>query len=167
MTMTSSRTGGASGGLGHEGRGFAASGPAGRGPGSPVRSGRFALGSIVAAHLAVSIVHGQAHTGGHVDLSTPATAFVYVVILAGPLVGLALSFRRARLGAWIVAGTFAASFVFGLVNHYIVASADRVDHVAAEWRTLFAVTAALLLATEAAGAIVGARAALRSIRRTS
>jgi hypothetical protein len=154
--MTRVQTGGVHGGVGEPGRGSAVPGATGR-----------ALASIVLVHLAVSVVHGQAHTGGHVDLSSAAAAFVYVVILAGPLAGLALSWIRPRAGAWIVAASFAASLVFGLLNHYIIAGADRVDHVAPEWRTLFGVTAALLLATEAAGAIVGARAALRSIRRTS
>jgi hypothetical protein len=112
------------------------------------------------------VVHGQAHSGGHVDLSRPAAAFVFLVILAGPLVGLVVALKRPVEGAWIVAASLAASLVFGLVNHYIIPGADRVDHVVAEWRTLFGVTAALLLATEAAGAIVGAGIALSTRRRS-
>ena len=49
----------------------------------------------------------------------------------------------------------AGALVFGLGNHFIIAGEDHVAHVAAEWRTLFGVTAVLLVITEAAGTIVG------------
>ena len=128
---------------------------------------RVALVSIVLAHLAINIVHGQAHTGAHVPLSPAAAAFVFIVILAGPLFGLAVFRWRRRAGAWIVAASFAGSLVFGLVNHFIIPGADRVDHVSQEWRTLFGVTAALLLASEAAGVAIAVRSALRAARNTS
>ena len=88
-------------------------------------------------------------------MSPAATLFVYIVILAGPLVGLAVLRWRPIAGAWIVAASLGGALVFGLINHFIIAGPDHVDHVAAEWRTLFGVTAALLLATEAAGAAIG------------
>jgi hypothetical protein len=129
--------------------------------------GRVGLAVVVLAHLGVSIAHGQAHTGGNVPLSPAMAAFVYVVILAGPLVGLAMSFWRPRAGAWMVAGSFAGALVFGLVNHFIIPGADRVDHVTAEWRTLFTTTALLLFATEAAGVAIGIRVARGLLRRAS
>jgi hypothetical protein len=46
----------------------------------------------------------------------------------------------------------AASLVFGVVNHFLLASPDHVSHVAQQWRTLFATTAVLLALTEAATA---------------
>jgi hypothetical protein len=124
------------------------------------------LVGVVLVHLVISIVHGQAHTGGHVALSPAAAAFVYIVILAAPLAGLAVSWWRPRTGAWIVAVAFAGSLVFGLVNHFIIAGADRVDHVAPEWRMLFGATAVLLLITEAAGAAIGVSVARRIVRRS-
>jgi hypothetical protein len=129
--------------------------------------GRLGLVVIVVAHLAISIVHGQAHTGAHVALSPAAAAFVYIVILAGPLIGLAVSLWQRDTGVWIIAASFAGALVFGLVNHFIIPGADRVDHVAAEWRVMFSVTAALLLASEAAGVVIGVRSALRAVRRPS
>ena len=92
--------------------------------------------------------------------------FVYVVILAGPLVGLALSRWRPRAGAWIVAASMGGALVFGLVNHFLIAGSDHVMHVAAEWRTLFGVTAALLVLSEAIGVGTGLWCATRSPRTT-
>ena len=109
------------------------------------------IGSAVAAHLVVSILHGTAHTGARVPLSPAANLFVLGVILAGPLVGLALMWPAERIGIWLIGGTMAASLVFGLVNHFVLSSPDHVGHVDPEWRLLFATTAALLAVIEAAG----------------
>ena len=135
-------------------------GPVGRAPG-------LALPAIVVVHLAISIVHGQAHTGADVPLSSAAGAFVYIIILAGPILGLAVSYWRPHLGAWIVALSMSGALIFGLINHFIIAGPDHVAHVAAEWRTLFGVTAALLVASEAAGVAIAIRSAPRAVRRTS
>ena len=67
---------------------------------------------------------------------------------------------RSRAGAWIVAASMAGALVFGLVNHFIVDGSDHVTHVAAEWRSLFGVTAALLVVSEAAGVAIGVWAAI-------
>ncbi len=137
------------------------------GPVSQVeRVGRVALAAIVLAHLAVSVVHGTAHSGAQVALDIPGTMFVYIVILIGPLAGLAVSFWRPQTGAWIVALTMTGSLIFGLINHFIIEGADHVAHVAPAWRALFASTAALLAVVEAAGAAIGVRYAVR-VRRAS
>src|ERR1043166_9585979 len=60
------------------------------------------LSAVVIAHLVVSFVHGSAHQQAHVDLSPAATAFVFVVILAGPLAGLGLMGPAEQLGGWVV-----------------------------------------------------------------
>jgi len=120
---------------------------------------RLALIAVVLTHLAITSIHGRAHEGAHVPLSFAGTLFVYIVILAGPLVGLALSRWRPRAGAWIVALTMAGALVFGLVNHFILDGSDHVSHVAADWRTLFGVTAALLVVSEAVGVVIGLWAA--------
>ena len=116
---------------------------------------RLALIGIVLAHLAISSVHGRAHEGAHVPLSFAGTLFVYIVILAGPLVGLGLSRWRLRAGAWVVALTMAGALVFGLINHFLIDGSDHVANVAAEWRSLFGATAVLLLLSEAAGVAIG------------
>ena len=117
------------------------------------------LAAVVLTHLAVSVFHGRAHDGAAVPLSLAGSLFVYIVILAGPLAGLAVWRWRPRAGAWIVAASMIGALVFGLINHFIIQGSDHVAHVAPEWRTLFGVTAALLVVSEAAGAAVGIWAA--------
>jgi hypothetical protein len=121
------------------------------------------LAAAVAAHLAVSIVHGTAHTGAHVEQSAPALAFVFVVILAGPVVGLLLTWPTPRLGLWLIAATMAGSLLFGVVNHFVFDSPDHVAHVASEWRALFGSTAVLLAVTEALATAL----AIREVRLTT
>ncbi len=115
------------------------------------------LGVVVLAHLILSMLHGVAHTQARVPLSPAANLFVYIVIVAGPLVGLALLWPARRTGAWVIAATLAASFVFGVVNHFVLNSPDHVAHVAAAWRPLFASTAVLIALLEALGVFLAAR----------
>jgi hypothetical protein len=126
----------------------------------------WALAAVVLVHLIISLVHGRAHAGAQVFLPLAGALFVYIVILAGPLIGLAVSRWRPRPGAWIVAVSFSGALVFGLVNHFIIAGPDHVAHVAPEWRTMFGATAALLAASEAVGAAIGVWYALRRINGT-
>jgi len=122
---------------------------------------------VVLAHLVVSMVHGVAHTQAHVPLSLPANLFVYIVILAGPLVGLALTWRASRFGGWLIALAMAGSLVFGLVNHFVLASPDHVSHVDPQWRSLFATTAVLLAVTEALGVVLAVRFLARTRASTN
>ena len=118
-----------------------------------------ALTAVVLIHLAINIAHGRAHDGAAVPLPLAGALFVYIVILAGPLVGLALWRWRPRTGSWIIAASMTGALIFGLINHFIIDGQDHVAHVAAQWRTLFGVTAALLVVCEAAGAAIGVWAA--------
>jgi hypothetical protein len=107
------------------------------------------LTAAVLAHLVVSLVHGFAHAQANVPLSLTANLFVYIVILAGPLIGLALTWPAERIGSWLIAVTMAGALVFGVVNHFLLSSPDHVAHVDPQWRPLFAATAILLAITEA------------------
>ena len=118
-----------------------------------------ALTAVVLAHLAVNIAHGRAHDGAQVPLTALGMLFVYVVILAAPLIGLGIWRWQPRLGGWIVAASMSGALAFGVINHFIIDGSDHVAHVAAAWRQLFGVTAALLVACEAAGAAIGLWAA--------
>jgi hypothetical protein len=125
------------------------------------------LATIVLLHLAISVVHGRAHTGAAIPLPLASTLFVYLVIIAAPLAGLALTRWRRAAGAWIVAASLGGALVFGLINHFVVPGPDHVGHVAAPWRPLFRVTALLLIASEAAGVAVAIWSALARTRRTA
>src|SRR5579862_4618362 len=105
---------------------------------------RRGLIAAVLAHLAVALVHGSAHVQAHVPLSRAANLYVFVVILAGPFAGLALTRLSDRLGSLVIAATMAGALVFGLVNHFALDSPDHVGHVALSWRPLFTTTAVLL-----------------------
>jgi hypothetical protein len=117
------------------------------------------LAAIVLIHLAVSAVHGSAHQAARVPLSPAANLFVVVVILVGPLLGLALMRAASRTAAWVIAATMAASFVFGIVNHFMIAGPDHVAQVALQQRAVFATTAGLLGFTEAVGCGLAVRVA--------
>src|SRR5262245_21860961 len=122
------------------------------------------LAAAVIAHLLVTAVHGAAHAGARIPMTLPANLYSWLVILIGPVAGLWLSRSRPVAGGWVVAATMAGSLVFGIVNHYVIVGPDHVSHVAAEWRTTFGVTAALLVVTEVAGVAVGVTTAQRAVR---
>jgi hypothetical protein len=129
------------------------------GMGRDLGTARRWLTAAVLAHLVISIVHGHAHAGAHVPLSRAANLFVFIVILAGPLVGLVLTWPAERIGIWTIAITMAGSLVFGVVNHFVLPSPDHVAHVDRHWRPLFTTTAVLLGLTEALGSGLAIRVA--------
>jgi len=120
------------------------------------------LVSAVVLHLLISIWHGRAHDGGHVALTRAQSAFVYTVIVIGPLAGLAIAFFSSRIGALIIATTMAGSLVFGLINHFLIISPDHVSQVTAQWRPMFTASAVLLVFSETAGTLIGLRVARRT-----
>ena len=117
----------------------------------------------VLVHLIVTVFHGQAHTRLGVGLSDFQNLYVLAVIVAAPLVALALSFTRDfRAGVWLLLASMLGSLIFGFVYHYVIISPDHVAHLpVGEARGLFRVTAVVLLITEAFGVVVAALA-LRS-----
>jgi uncharacterized membrane protein len=130
-----------------------------------MKRGRFDwwLAVIVLGHLAITMAHGAAHQSAHVPIARWAELFVLIVIVVGPIVGLALSIPRPRAGTALVAAAMAGSLVFGLVNHFLIVSPDHVQEVAAASRPLFATTAVLLVVSEAAGAVLALWRLLRPL----
>jgi hypothetical protein len=118
------------------------------------------MAATVLVHLLVSMIHGAAHAGASVPMSQAANLFVFVVILAGPLIGLGISFRTKLYGGVVVALTMAAALVFGVVNHFLIDSPDHISHIATQWSRLFVTTAVLLAITE----LLGLAFALRLVR---
>lgn len=126
----------------------------------PLSSTRAALATVIVVHLVLCVAHGTAHARANVPMSPAANVFVFTVILAGPLLGLALTWPSRRLGGWLIAATLTASLVFGVLNHFAFTGADHVSHIEARWQPLFATTAVLLALTESLGSVL-AIAALR------
>jgi hypothetical protein len=116
---------------------------------------------IVLSHFIISVIHGRTHSDARIPLSGLATAFVLVVILAGPLIGLGLTWLNRQIGDGVIAAALAGSLVFGLLNHFVFDSADHVAHVDLQWRPVFTLTAILLAITEALGATLAATSLLR------
>ena len=116
---------------------------------------------LVAAHLAANLIHGAAHSGAAVPITALQNAFVWVVILIGPLVALWLIRTNRRFGAELLALTMGGALVFGLVNHFIIESVDHVSQVThPTWRLPFQGSAVLLLVLEAAGVWIAGMALL-------
>ena len=118
-----------------------------------------AAAALVYVHAGIVIVHGAAHARLHVALSTWAGVFVAVVIGIAPIAGLVLLKRGNRLkGAGTLATAMAASFVFGIWNHFFVPGGDHVTHLSSgPWRLPFQVTAGLLAVTEGIGLLLALR----------
>jgi hypothetical protein len=115
--------------------------------------------TIVFVNRLINIVHGVAPLELHIDLSAAEKLFVAVVILAGPLVAMALLWTPwQRLGLGLLALTMAGSLAFGLYHHFVAMGPDHVGaQVAGFWGTTFVVTACLLFLAEAVGTYVGVR----------
>lgn len=109
--------------------------------------------AIVLLHLGITVLHGQAHTGAVVPVSTVSSIFIFSVIVTAPLVGIGiLWFLSISGGAWLVGLSLTGALLFGVVNHFVLDSPDHVAHIVAQWKVLFGTTAVLLALTEALGA---------------
>jgi hypothetical protein len=122
------------------------------------------LVTVVILHLAVTVAHGSAHAAAGVNLSPVGLAFVFTIIVLGPLAGLVWMWTNPRSGALLIGMTMAAALLFGLINHFVIPGADRIDEVHGPAQALFETTAVLLVLTESAGAALGAYG-WHSIRR--
>jgi hypothetical protein len=111
---------------------------------------------LVLGHFAVTLVHGAVHAAAVVPMTLAANVFIVLVIEIGPIAGLLMLRSSPAPGAWIIATTLGGALIFGIVNHFVIVSADHVTHIAARWRELFTTTAVLLAITETAGTAAAA-----------
>jgi hypothetical protein len=111
----------------------------------------------VLVHLAVMMLHGQAHDRLHVGLSAWQNIYVIAVIAIAPLIAMLLLWTRyARLGLIVLVVSMAGSLIFGLIYHFVVVSPDHVSHLPpGDAQGLFRMTAVLLMLTELFGVVVG------------
>ena len=122
--------------------------------------------ACVLGHGLVGTVHGLAHKHMVIDLTFLQKLFILFVITLAPLLsGLLLWTRFRRVGAVLLLFSMLGSLIFGMVNHFLIASPDHVLHSpASAWRLTFQATAVLLVITECLGCWIAA-AALRAEER--
>jgi hypothetical protein len=120
----------------------------------------YVVGAVVAAHLAVNVAHGAAHTALQIDAPPGWMPFILIVTFAAPVLGFGILLLRPLTGALIVAASMLASLMFGVAFHFVIDSPDHWDHVGDGLRaTSFRATAALLVITQIVA--IGAVAMLR------
>jgi hypothetical protein len=121
------------------------------------------LVAIVIVHCAVALWHGAAHVHVPVPLTSLQTAFVGIVIVALPFVGVVLlGTRRQTAAAWVITVSMFGSLLFGFLNHFVLDSPDYVMAVPEHaWRHTFVLSAALVAITETIGTVLGAVALVK------
>lgn len=119
--------------------------------------------AVVLTHAFVAAAHGLAHKHLAIDLTFAQKLFVFAVITIAPLVSMLLLWTRLRkAGAVLLLLSMGGSLIFGVINHFVIASTDHLLHLrGGDWRFPFQLTAILLAVIEILGCWIGA-AALRS-----
>ncbi len=110
-------------------------------------------------HAAVTASHSAAHVGAGVWMSLPATVYIWLVIIIGPIVGWwLLRSGRACSGSVVVTVCMTGALAFGALNHFVWSSPDHINSIGPGlWRRPFQATAILLALTEAMGVVAGVR----------
>jgi hypothetical protein len=120
------------------------------------QKGSFLSLGLILGHLAISMIHGLAHQGAMVALTTFGNIYVLVVITLAPLVAGALLFTRwSKAGALLLAISMLGSFAFGVWYHFLSATNDNVSEVHGDWSSTFLWTAIALALVEFLGAVTG------------
>lgn len=114
------------------------------------RKFRLVFGVLILLHLLVVSLHGIAHQRMGIGLGAWQRAFVGGIIVAGPLVVLAVLWTsRQQLGAFLLALSMAGSSAFGICYHFLLVSSDNVFVLRhSGWSHWFTITAVLLAIIE-------------------
>ena len=117
-----------------------------------------ALG-LVAIHFIVVVLHSFAHQLLSVNASPAQLAFIFPVIIVGPVVAGVMLPKFEKFGTVLLTASMIGSFVFGVYYHFIAETIDHVAHVAQLephfWSQMFLATSFLLAISESLGAVVG------------
>src|SRR5881296_4575060 len=101
--------------------------------------------ALVLAHFIVTLVHATAHFALEIVPAGIDLVFIIGVILIGPLVALVILRFNPPLAAGLLAVLMGASFVYGIVSHFLVPGPDNVTFLRSQtWTVLFVATAFLL-----------------------
>lgn len=127
------------------------------------------ISALVIAHLVGNIWHGAAHDTLEINLPGLKMTFVYVVILAAPLLGLGLLwFRKEVIACYLVGVSMLGSVLFSVYHHYVWISDDNVDYLpegTPEAHAHFANSAELIALLALAAAVLAFYAAGRLGKR--
>ncbi|REK18000.1 MAG: hypothetical protein DWQ37_05630 [Planctomycetota bacterium] len=113
--------------------------------------------AIVIVRQVVAQLHGMAHEEVGVGLATWQWVYVYLVIVAAPIVAAVLYWTPlARAGAILLGVSMLAGMLFGVYFHFIAVSPDNVRHLPeGHGHAFFIATAILLVPIELAGTAFG------------
>jgi sec-independent protein translocase protein TatC len=128
---------------------------------------RIGVSVAVAAHLAITLWHGYAHSTLGVTLPPEKNLFVLVVILILPVAAALLAWTRwVSPAIWLLVLSMLAALVFGVYHHFWMVSPDNVGHLPGgnpAAASQFAWSAALLAAIEL-GVVLWGASRLRWLR---
>lgn len=111
---------------------------------------------IVLLHSLVTAIHANAHTRLTIVMSLWQNAFIFIVIVALPVIAGFLIWRRARYGFQLLAFSMFGSLLFGGYYHFIALGPDNVASLPEHsWSMPFYLTAILIALIEAAGTVIG------------
>jgi hypothetical protein len=115
--------------------------------------------AIVVAHLVATLWHADAHFTLEIGLPLLKDLFVYVVILAAPVLAAILIWtRRTEPALWIFALSMLGALLFGAYHHYVLVSPDNIHHLpdgAPHEHASFINSAAAIALLELAGLLYG------------
>lgn len=95
-----------------------------------MRNQAIVLTILLIIHHIIAIIHGDAHTGIPVILSSAQNIFVYLVIMLVPIIAVVLVWTRfATIGLWLLLLSMVGSFAFDVFHHYILVSPDNIAHL--------------------------------------
>ena len=109
---------------------------------------------VIVLNAAITTVHAAAHIELAI-LPPPPDAVFILVIISLPILSMAMVRRITRF-AWVLMLSFAASFVYGALSHFVLAGPDNALGLSqGPWSGVFQVTSGLLAVLEMAGVAVG------------
>jgi hypothetical protein len=121
------------------------------------RNMTYAAIAVVLVNAVVLLAHDSAHRSLGILLSPWQEAFIYSVIVAGPILALLVLRQNEAYGYALLILSMLGSFLFGVYHHFIAVSPDHVAHLPPGGaQCLFRVTAVLMAITQGAGAFIAA-----------
>ena len=116
---------------------------------------RIGIGLVI-LHVVINFAHALAHTNLFIAMSLVQNIYIYLVILAGPIIAAAFLHKNPKIGFGLLALTMMGSFLFGVYHHFIAISSDNVFTLGDRpWTTTFLLSAILLAIVELAGSCTG------------